>query len=358
MDKPKQILTRKVIEKRTIERSGLPDGYSHFLSDLKKRIRSAQIKASVSVNRELILLYWDIGRQVLDRQKCEGWGAKIIDRIAVDLKREFSQIKGFSPRNLKYMRSFAQLYPEKSIVQQVAAQLPWWHNVLLMEKEKDSSARLWYARKAVENAWSRAVLWHQIDTKLYERQGKNKKLTNFRHALPRPQSDLAQELLKDSYNFDFLTLGEEAHERVLEKELLQHIQKFLVELGKGFAFVGSQYPLHIGDKDFYLDPLFYHLKLRCFVAIDLKTTEFQAEYAGKMNLYLSAVDDMIRYPSDQPTIGIILCKTKNRLEVEYALRDSAKPIGVSSYKLMRSLPKQLKGSLPTIEELEEELREP
>ncbi|MBI4970841.1 MAG: DUF1016 domain-containing protein [Candidatus Omnitrophica bacterium] len=357
MGKPKHILVKKIIGKRTVERSGLPAGYGLFLSELKERIRSAQIKASVSVNRELILLYWDIGREILHRQKREGWGTRVINRIAIDLNREFPQMKGFSLRNLKYMRTFAEVYPDKPIVQQAVAQLPWGQNLLLIEKVKDPAVRFWYAHKAVENGWSRAVLWHQIDTKLYERQGTNKKLANFQSALPAPQSDLAHEMLKDPYNFDFLTLGEEAHERAIEKELLNHIQKFLVELGKGFAFVGNQYHLQVGDKDFYIDLLFYHLKLRCFIAIDLKTTEFQAEYAGKMNLYLSAVDDMVRHPSDQPTIGIILCKSKNKLEVEYALRDTHKPIGVSSYKLMRSVPKQLKGSLPTIEELEEELRD-
>jgi len=336
--------------------AGLPRGYARFLADLKGRIRSAQIKASLAVNAELVLLYWDIGREILGRQKNTGWGAKVIDRLASDLTKGFPGTKGFSARNLKYMRALAEAYPEKSIVQQAAAQIPWWHNVVIIEKVKCHSERLWYIQKTIENGWSRAVLWHQIESKLYERQKGTRKLTNFCRTLPPPQSDLANKVLKDPYNFDFLDLKEAALEKDLEKGLLEHIRSFLLELGKGFAFVGSQYPLKVDGEELYLDLLFYHLKLRSFIVIDLKMTEFKPEFAGKMNFYLSAMDDLLRHPEDRPTIGIILCKGRNKVLVEYALHDSRKPIGVSSYKLTHALPKQLKGSLPTIQELETELK--
>lgn len=336
--------------------AGLPTGYTSFLADLKSRIRSAQIKASLAVNSELILLYWDIGREILGRQRREGWGTKVIDRIGFDLTKAFPTTKGFSARNLKYMRVLAEAYPEKSIVQQVVAQIPWGHHVLIFFKIRDRDKRLWYMERTIENGWSRAVLWHQIELKLYERQKGIRKLTNFRRTLPPPQSDLANEILKDPYHFDFLNLKEAALEKDLEKGLLEHIRAFLLELGRGFAFVGSQYPLKVGGEEFYVDLLFYHLKLRSFIVIDLKMTEFKPEFAGKMSFYLSAIDDLLRHPEDRPTIGIILCKGKNKVIVEYALHDSRKPIGISSYKLTHALPKQLKGSLPTTQELETELR--
>jgi predicted nuclease of restriction endonuclease-like (RecB) superfamily len=241
------------------------------------------------------------------------------------------------------------------VVPQLVAQLPWGHNILLLEKIKDDSERDWYMRQTIEHGWSRNVLVHQIESKLYDRQGKAQ--SNFTRTLPTPQSDLAQQLLKDPYNFDFLTLGDDAHERDLERGLLDHIRSFLLELGVGFAFVGSQYHLEIGDRDFYIDLLFYHLKLRCFVVIDLKMTEFEPEFTGKMNFYLSAVDDLLRHPEDAPSIGLILCKSRNNVIVEYTLRDTGKPIGISAYELTRSLPEKLQGNLPTIEELENELRE-
>ena len=334
----------------------VPRGYDEFLGQLKERIRTAQLKASVSVNRELVLLYWHIGREILRRQKQHGWGAKIIDRAAADLRREFPGVEGFSPRNLKYMRAFAQAWPDEVIVQQLAAQVPWFHNCVLLDKVKDPSEREWYVRKCVESGWSRNVLVHWIESDLYSRQGKAQ--TNFERALPAPQSDLARETLKDPYKFEFLSLGGEAAERELEEELLAHIRKFLVELGAGFAFVGQQVHLEIGGEDFFVDLLFYHLKLRAFVVIDLKTTAFRPEYAGKMNFYLSAVDDLLRHPDDKPSIGIILCKAKNKVVAEYALRDLAKPVGISSYvtKLVESLPKEFRRSLPSPEELEAELQ--
>ena len=331
----------------------MPDSYAQFLADLKIRIQAAQLRAALAVNRELVLLYWQIGRDILDRQARESWGAKVIDRLAADLKHAFPDMKGFSPRNLKYMRRFADIWPDAEFVQQVAAQLPWFHNCVLLDKVADSDERVWYARAAIQHGWSRSVLVHQIESALHSRQGKA--ITNFDRALPPPQSDLAQEVTKDPYNFDFLMLGKEAHERDLERGLLEHLRKFLIELGVGFAFVGSQYPLTVGGEEFRIDLLFYHLKLRCYVVIDLKAVAFQPEFAGKMNFYLSAVNNHLRHPDDQPSIGLILCKTKNRVIAEYALEDYSKPIGISEYRLAESLPEKLQGSLPTVEELENEL---
>jgi predicted nuclease of restriction endonuclease-like (RecB) superfamily len=327
--------------------------YLDFLSDLKLKIQTAQVKAAIAVNRELILLYWEIGRSILVRQEQEGWGAKVIDRLSADLKKAFPDLKGFSPRNLKYMRSFAEAYPDFQFVQQVVAQIPWGHNVRIMEYVKAHPAREWYILKVIEHGWSRNVLVHQIETNLYHRKGQA--ITNFDLTLPAPQSDLAKQTLKDPYIFDFLQLQEDAQEREIEKSLIEHIKDFLLELGVGFSFVASQYHLEVDEEDFYIDLLFYHLKLRCYVIIDLKTGEFKPEYAGKINFYLSAIDDLAKSEHDNPSIGIVLCKTKKRLIVEYALRDMAKPIGVSAYQLTAVLPDQLKTSLPTIEQLEAEL---
>jgi predicted nuclease of restriction endonuclease-like (RecB) superfamily len=330
-------------------------GYAEFLRDLKARIQAAQLRAGLAVNRELVLLYWQMGRAILLKQQEQGWGAKIIERLSKDLRQAFPEMKGFSPRNLFYMRALAQTYSDEQFVQQVVAQMPWGHNVYLLDRVKDPIEREWYIHATIENGWSRGILMHQVDTALYHRQGKA--VTNFASTMPPAESDLAQQVLKDPYNFDFLTLGQSAHERDVGRGLTRHIQEFLVELGKGFAFVGSQYHLEVGGQDFYLDLLFYHLHLRRYVVIDLKISEFQPEYAGKMNFYLTAVDELLRHPDDQPSIGIVLCKSKNKLIVEYALRDVAKPIGVSDYMhiLVDSLPDQLKGSLPTVEELEAEL---
>lgn len=293
-------------------------GYDEFLRGLKQRIRTAQVKAALAVNRELVLLYWSIGRDILDRQQKGGWGAKVIDRLSKDLHAEFPNMTGFSPRNLKYMRAFAEAWPEESIVQQLVAQLPWGHNVRLLDYIKSPEERLWYVNQAIANGWSRNVLVLQIESGLYRRTGKA--VTNFQTALPAADSDLAQQLIRDPYNFDFLTLADDARERELETGLLAHLQRFLLELGNGFAFVGRQVPLQVGGEDFKIDLLFYHLKLRRFVVIDLKMTPFKPEYAGKMNFYLAAVDDLMRHPDDQPSIGLILCKAKNRLVAEYALR--------------------------------------
>jgi predicted nuclease of restriction endonuclease-like (RecB) superfamily len=331
-------------------------GYDAFLRDLKARIRSAQVRAALSVNRELVLLYWQIGTDILTNQRERGWGAKVIDRLSADLRRDFPEMKGFSARNLKYMRALAEAYPDEPFVQQLVAQIPWGHNVRLLDHVKDATEREWYLQQTVQHGWSRNVLVHQIESGLYRRQGKA--LTNFDRTLPSPTSDLAQSLLKDPYSFDFLSLGDDARERDLHRGLVEHLREFLLELGVGFAFVGSQYPLEVGDTDFYIDLLFYHLKLRCFVVIELKVSDFEPEFVGKLNFYLSAVDDLLRHPDDGPSIGLLLCKTKNRVVVEYALRDTGKPIGVSEYQLLEALPEGLQGSLPTIEELEAEMSGP
>ena len=333
--------------------SNLSGDYDRLLTELKERIQSAQLRAVLAVNRELVLLYWQMGREICDRQQQQGWGAKVIDKLAKDLQTAFPNVKGFSARNLKYMRAFAQTYPDGQIVQEVLAQISWYHNIALLEKLDSLDERLWYAQQTVEHGWSRNILVLQIESGLYRRIGSA--VTNFDRALPQPQSDLAQQLLKDPYNFGFLSLSQEAQERDLERALISHIREFLLELGVGFAFVGSQYHLEVDGDDYYIDLLFYHQKLRCYVVIDLKMTPFQPEYSGKMNFYISAVDDLLRHPDDQPTIGIILCRGKKKTVAEYALRDVHKPIGVSTYHLKNTLPEPLQGSLPTIEQLEMEM---
>ncbi|MGQ9366145.1 PDDEXK nuclease domain-containing protein [Azospirillum sp. ST 5-10] len=329
-----------------------PAGYAEWLSDLKDRIRQTQQRAALAANAELILLYWRIGSDILNRQREQGWGARIVDRLAADLRAEFPDQKGFSPRNLRYMRDFAAAWTDPGILQQVVARLPWGHNVRLLEAVRQPDRRLWYARAALENGWSRSVLALQIETGLHARQGAA--VTNFSQTLPAGESDLARQLVKDPYVFDFLTLTPRAHERQLEAALVEHLKTFLIELGIGFAFVGSQYPLEVGGQDYCLDLLFFHLKLRRYVVIDLKMDEFAPEYAGKMQFYLTALDDLKREPYMEPSIGLILCKSRNRVVVEYALRDIAKPIGVSSYtvRVTETLPSDLAGELPTAEQFE------
>ncbi|MEP0874044.1 PDDEXK nuclease domain-containing protein [Trichocoleus desertorum AS-A10] len=327
--------------------------YEKFLRNLKERIRNAQVRAALAVNKELVLLYWQVGKDILSRQQQAGWGAKIITQLAADLKRELPDIKGFSRSNLLYMRAFAQAFPDESIVQDVFGQITWYHNISLLEKLKDAEERVWYAKQTVVHGWSRNVLVHQIESGLYRRM--EGAITNFDRALPQPQSDLAQQLIKDPYHFDFLSLSQDVQERELETALVEHIRDFLLELGVGFSFVGSQYRIEVDGDDYYIDLLFYHLKLRCFVVIDLKVKEFQPEFSGKMSFYISAVDDLLRHRDDNPTIGIILCKGKKKTAAEYALRDVNKPIGVSTYQLRNSLPESLRGSLPTPEQLEMEL---
>jgi predicted nuclease of restriction endonuclease-like (RecB) superfamily len=330
--------------------------YAALLASIKERIQNAQVRAAFAVTQELVLLYWAIGKEILSRQNAQGWGANIIPRLAKDLSTQFPDMRGLSPRNLGYMKAFAEAWSDDAILQEPLAKLTWFHNVTLLEKVKTKAERLWYAESAIENGWSRNVLVLHIESGLYHRQGKA--LTNFKRTLPAPQSDLAQQLIKDPYNFDFLTIAKDAHEREIESGLVEHIQKFLVELGIGFAFVGRQYPLHVGGDDYRLDLLFYHLKLRCFVVIDLKGGEFKPEFVGKMNFYLAAVDDALKHPSDHPSIGLILCKTKTEVIVEYALRGTTTPMGIAEFTHLIKLPEEFKGSLPTIEEIEAELGKP
>lgn len=327
--------------------------YNKFFADLKERVTSSRYKAALSVNKELILLYHHIGSQILEAQSKQGWGAKIIDQLSRDFVSAFPEMKGFSTRNLKYMRKFAEEYPDVEFVQEVLAQLTWYHNVTLLDKIPDKRVRLFYVKHAIEHGWSRNIMVMQMELSLHKRQGQA--ITNFKDKLPSPQSDLAHYTLKDPYIFDFLSISEEAHEREVEKALVHHMEKFILELGAGFAFVGRQYHLEVGDQDFYIDLLFYHLKLRCFVVIELKDKDFKPEYAGKMNFYLSCVDDIVKHETDQASIGLILCKNKNNILAEYALRDMTKPIGLAEYRLTESLPENLKTALPTIEELEAEL---
>lgn len=326
-----------------------PSNYEQLLSDLKGRIRTAQVKAALAVNQELVLLYWRIGQDILARQQQEGWGTKVIQRLAQDLKREFPDMKGFSRTNLLYMRAFAEAWPDEAFVQQAAGQMPWFHNCTLLDKVKDAEQRVWYIQQTIANGWSRNVLVIQIESGLYQRQGGA--ITNFERTLPQPQSDLAQQLIKDPYNFDFLTISHTALERELETALVMHIRDFLLELGVGFAFMGSQYPLTIDGKEYRLDLLFYHTHLRCYIVIDLKMGEFEPEFTGKMNFYVSAVDDMLRRGDDQPTIGLVLCKSKRKTTAEYALRNLNTPIAVSTHQM----PDPLRESLPTPAQLEMEL---
>jgi predicted nuclease of restriction endonuclease-like (RecB) superfamily len=332
-----------------------PPGYAEWLTDLKARIHAAQQRAALAVNRELLLLYWELGRDILARQVQAGWGAGIVDQVSRDLRTTFPDLKGFSRTNLLYMRAFAEAWSGPEIVQQAVGQLPWGHNLVLLTKLKTAEARLAYAKRAVDHGWSRNVLALHIEQRTLEREGKA--LTNFEQRLPRPQSDLARESLKDPYRLDFLSMAADANEREIEAALVQHMTRFLLELGAGFAFVGRQVHLEVGGEDFYLDLLFYHLKLHAYVVIELKAGDFKPEHTGKLGFYLSAVDAQMKAPEDGPTIGLLLCKSKNRVVAEYALRDTNKPIGVAEYQLIESLPKELETNLPSIEQIERELGE-
>lgn len=330
-----------------------PEGYADWLADLKSRIHTAQQRATLAVNRELVLLYWQIGRDILARQAQQGWGAKVIERLAQDLRAAFPDMKGFSRANLMYMRAFADAWPDAEIVQQAVGQLPWGHNLVLLTRLKDPQQRLAYAQSAIQHGWSRNVLNIHIETGLLERTGKA--VTNFKGSLPKPQSDLATESLKDPYRLDFLGLSREAGEREIENALTKHVTEFLLELGAGFAFVGRQVLLDVGGDEFFIDLLFYHLKLRCYVVVELKGGKFKPEHLGQLSFYLTAVDAQIKHPQDGPTIGLLLCKSKNKVVAEYALRDNSKPIGVAEYQLVESLPTELQTSLPSIEQIEREL---
>ena len=328
--------------------------YKSLFSDIKQRIEKAQLRAVLSVNAEMIFLYWQIGNTIALQQETKGWSAGIIPKLSYDLKMAFPNLKGYSERNLGRMLAFYREYPNDSILPQLVAKLPWGHNILLIEKIKQHDLRFWYAKKCIENSWSRDMLDTQIRTNLYQRQGKL--VNNFKATLPDPLSDLAIQTFKDPYIFDFLTLADNYREKDIEKQLVQHITKFLLELGKGFAFIGQQYHLEIAENDYYLDLLFYHTKLKCYVVIELKNTKFIPEYAGKLNFYLSAIDSLVKDETDNPTIGILLCKDKNNIEAEFALRDINKPMGISEINFTGILPNNLKSSLPTIEELEAEFK--
>lgn len=330
-----------------------PAGYPDWLNDLKGRIHTAQQRASLAVNRELVLLYWQIGNDILTRQAEQGWGTKVIDRLARDLRAAFPKMKGFSPRNLKYMRSFAEAWPDSEFVQGVLAQLPWYHQLALLDKLPGPETRRWYIYQAIEHNWSRNTLVMHIENRLLERSGKA--VSNFETLLPKPQSDLARESLKGPYRFDFLSLALNAQERDIENALIKHVTDFLLELGAGFAFVGQQVLLDVGGDEFFVDLLFYHLKLRCYVVIELKAGKFKPEHLGKLSFYLAAVDAQLKHPQDGPTIGLLLCKSKNEVVAEYALRDNNRPIGVAEYQLVESLPAELQTSLPSIEQIEREL---
>ena len=331
----------------------VPAGYADWLKQLKVEIAQARQRAALSVNTGLIQLYGRIGHDILQRQQSQGWGAKVIDRVARDLKAAFPDMRGWSASNLKYMRFFAQICPDGLFGQQPADQLPWFHVVTLLTRLDDPAERAWYAERVVQQGWSRATLEVHIRNRLHLRQGAA--VTNFEARLPAPDSALAQETLKDPYLFDFLGLGDEAEEREIERGLVAHITRFLLELGAGFAFVGRQFRLEVAGDEFFIDLLFYHTRLKCYVVVELKATAFKPEHAGQLNFYLTAVDAQVKAPDDKPTIGLLLCKQQNRLVAEYALSGIAKPIGVAEYQLLRDLPEDLGRNLPSIADIEAEL---
>lgn len=336
---------------RSLQQS-LPKGYATWLQQLKSRIRSTQVKAALSVNREMVLLYWEIGRGIVERQESAGWGDAVIEKLSSDLQREFPEMRGFSSRNLWEMRSFYSAYRDRKILQQLVAEIPWGHNLALLHSVKTPAERIWYAQQTITNGWSRAVLVHQIETGLHRRQVGALKTNNFARTLPASQSELVEQTLKDPYVFDFLQLGKKTKERELQRALLERLKDFLLELGAGFAFLGSEYCLEVDGRDFRVDLLFYHHRLRCLFAIDLKMRDFEPEFAGKMNFYLSALDAEVRHKDDQPSVGLILCQSKGRMIAEYSLRDVRKPIGIAEYKLTDQLPKPLAKLLPTPAALE------
>ena len=327
--------------------------YISIVEKIKSEITSAQYRAAVHVNADMLLLYYDIGC-VINEHKT--WGNKFIDNLASDIRMAFPESKGYSVRNLKYMAKFAETYPNREFVQQVVAQIPWGHNVVLLDKVSDTNEREWYIKKSAENGWSRNVLVHQIESGLYQRQVLVDKVSNFESRLPSPQSELAAQTMKDPYVFDFIPFREEMLERDIEQALVRDVTKLLLELGTGFAFLGNQYHLNVGGDDFYIDLLFYNLNLRCYVVIELKAGDFKPEYAGQLNFYLSAVDGILKKEEDNPSIGLLLCKSKNNLVAEYSLKDISKPIGVSEYKVTSSLPNALEEQLPSVEDILKRIR--
>jgi predicted nuclease of restriction endonuclease-like (RecB) superfamily len=335
--------------------AGLPPTYAATLREIRKRVSKTRVSAVLAANAAMVLLYWDIGQIILARQGEEGWGARVIDRLAFDLREAFPDMEGFSSRNLKYMRAFAVAWPSKPIVQQLVAQLPWGQNLVLLARLEEPATRIWYAEQVIAHGWSRSILAINIQRQLHKRAGRA--VNNFKATLPPPDSDLAAQVFKDPYLFDFLGTADPRRERDVEDSLVAHIERFLLEMGAGFAFVGRQVALEVGDQDFRIDLLFYHLKLRSFVVVELKSVPFEPAFVGQLNFYLSVVDDLLKHPSDRPTIGLLLCRSKNELVVEYALRDLNRPVGVADWetKIVEKLPKDLEGSLPTIEQIEAEL---
>lgn len=331
--------------------------YLQWIADLKAKILSSQLKAATVVNTELLKLYWDLGKEISLKINQSKWGSSVVEKLSIDLKLEFPNQKGFSRSNLFSMKQWYEFYQTATVehqkVQQLVGQIPWGHNLLIISKSKTIDEALFYSAKTIENSWSRSVLSHQIELDFYGRKGKA--ISNFENTLNAIQTELAQETLKDPYKFDFLDLREKAVEKDIEDQLVQHITSFLLELGSGFSFVGRQVPLNIDKKEYYIDLLFYHFKLKCFVVIELKTNELKAEYVGKLNFYLSGVDEILKTETDNPSIGILLCKSKSKVVAEYALRGMSQPIGVAEYQLTKSIPKNLKSKLPSIEEIEKEL---
>ncbi|MBP9727374.1 MAG: DUF1016 family protein [Gammaproteobacteria bacterium] len=337
----------------------LDKDYLTFLMMLKEKLQRAQISASMAANTHLIQFYWGVGQDIIKIQASKQWGSKFLEQLSHDMRNTMPGMQGLSKRNLEHMRRLAQLYPTEAFAKQAVSQLPWGHIIKLMQSIDNENARNWYAQKTLEHGWSRSILSLQIDSDLYARQAdSNKKVTNFEKHLPKIQSDLARDLLKDPYKFDFLTIDDKAKERDIENALAHHIRDFLLELGQGFSFVGTQIPVTFDDEEYFIDMLFYHLTLRCYVVIELKATKFKPEHTGKLGFYLAAVDDQLRHPHDARSIGIILCQSKNKIIAEYALQNINAPIGISEYTLSKSLPKQLKTSLPSIKEIEEELSAP
>jgi predicted nuclease of restriction endonuclease-like (RecB) superfamily len=334
----------------------LPEGYGALLAEIKDRIRRERLRTMVAANSAMVRMYWDIGCLILGKQRRNGWGARVIDRLASDLRVAYPGMQGLSPRNLKYMRAFAAAWSDAAIVQRVVAQLPWRQNIALLEKLHDPELRCWYAREAIRHGWSQSVLLLQIHGQAHRRKGTA--VNNFAATLPPAKSDLARQVFKDPYLFDFLGTADLRREREVEEALVDHIQRFLLELGSGFAFVGRQIHLEVGDDDFYVDLLFYHLRLRCYIVVELKAVAFEPGFVGQLNMYLSAVDDLLRHEEDRPSIGLLLCRSRNKIVVEYALRMLKRPIGVAEWetKLVERLPEELKGNLPAIEEIEAELK--
>ena len=327
--------------------------YLSIIENIKREINAAQYRAALHVNADMLLLYYDIGC-VINEHKT--WGSKFIDNLAADIRLAFPKSKGYSVRNLKYMAKFAETYAEREFVQQVVAQIPWGHNIVILDKVNNLEERKWYIKKSAQNGWSRNVLVHQIESNLYQRQVLAEKVSNFENRLPSPQSELAVQTMKDPYVFDFIAFNEDMLERDIEQALVRDVTRLLLELGTGFAFLGNQYHLNVGGDDFYIDLLFYNINLRCYVVIELKTGDFKPEYAGKLNFYLSAVDGILKKEQDNPSIGLLLCKSKNNVVAEYSLKDMSKPIGVSEYKITSSLPDNLEQQLPSIEDIQKRIQ--